>query len=115
MNYGKKLTGREYDLQLTQLYSGGSTLNLDRKADLDRKAFDIKINYRLGPNFPKNKRDMLLSIQETHYKNIVLSMILHKLSNKLGDKLTSYFSSKFGSKLLTVLSQEECEAYLSDN
>lgn len=63
-DFGRKLSGEEYERRVVELYSGAPPLpddNQDRA--LRRRELDLQIDHRLGVDFPAGRRERLFEVQ----------------------------------------------------
>lgn len=64
VDFGRKLSGEEYERRVVALYSGAPPLpddNQDRA--LRRRELDLQIDHRLGVDFPAERREKLFEVQ----------------------------------------------------
>jgi len=64
VDFGRKLSGEEYERRAVALYSGAPPLseeNQDR--ELRRRELDLQIDHRLGVDFPVERREKLFEVQ----------------------------------------------------
>jgi hypothetical protein len=64
VDFGRKLSGEEYERSVVALYSGAPPLpdeNQDRA--LRRRELDLQIDHRLGVDFPVERREKLFEVQ----------------------------------------------------
>ena len=115
MNYGTKLSGEEYDKRIVALHENmPSTLTREMERQLRRDELETMIDYRLGCNFPKERRDLLWKVQERIEKKRTLLMLkylfrhlfkksfVHSAQNLVGYLVDEYAK---------VLNKEELEMF----
>lgn len=65
VNHGRRLSGTEYDRMVAELYLGlpdDPSINAEQR--VLRREFDLRIDHRLGINFPQNRREELWRVNE---------------------------------------------------
>lgn len=76
MDYGPKISGEEYDKRIVALHENlPSAVSSEMEKRLRREELEAMIDYRLGCNFPKKKRDLLWKVQEKIEKKRMLLML----------------------------------------
>lgn len=119
MDYGVKLSGEEYDKRVVALHENlPSTLSREMERQLRREELEAMIDYRLGCNFPKEKRDLLWKVQERIEKKRTLLMfkylfrhLFKKSFVQNAQNLTGYLVDEYAK----VLSKEELEMFFGQN
>ena len=119
MNYGTKLSGKEYDKCIVSLHENlPSLLSREMERQLRRDELEIMIDYRLGCNFPKVKRDLLWKVQERTEKKRTL-LIFKYLFRHLFKKSFVHSAQNLAGYLVDeyakVLSKEELEMFFGQN
>ena len=65
LDYGPRLSDVEYDRKIVELYDKSpSRTTKDQERHLIRQELELKIDYRLGQNFPRNRREQLWRVQQ---------------------------------------------------
>jgi len=119
VDYGTKLSGEEYDKRIVALHENlPPTLSREMERQLRRDELETMIDYRLGRNFPKEKRDLLWKVQERVEKKRTLLMFkylfrhlfkksfVHSAQNVAGYLVDEYAK---------VLNKEELEMFFGQN
>ena len=80
LGYGKRLSGNEYDELIVNLHSYDSAVPSRKELILiRRKELNLAIDYRLGQNFPLEKRDALWAIMQQLEKRRLCLMLRYGL------------------------------------
>lgn len=113
-NFGPKLSHEEYTKRIIELYSNSGTGAIQA---IKRKEFDLKIDYRLGKQFPAYRRDELWEVQKSLQKKSI-SLFL-KLSLKKAMFRDKTLKEKALAELVTneyskILSKSELESFLGE-
>ena len=119
MNYGRKLSGEEYDKRIVALRESlPLTLSRGMEKQLRRDELETMIDYRLGCNFPKEKRDQLWKVQERIEKRRILLMLKYLFRHFFkksfvhsAQNLAGYLVDEYAK----VLSKEELEMFFGQN
>lgn len=65
LDYGSRLTGEEYDRAIVELHSRlPPTPSLQQRRETRHRELDLAIDYRLGRDFPRSRRDALWAVQQ---------------------------------------------------
>jgi hypothetical protein len=65
LDFGARLTGEEYDRAIVALHSGLPPVpSRQQRQEIRRRELDLVIDYRLGREFPKARRDALWVVQQ---------------------------------------------------
>ena len=65
LGYGKRLSGEEYDKQVIQLHRYASPIpSKEEDTKIRRQELSLSIDYRLGVDYPQQKREVLWEIQQ---------------------------------------------------
>src|SRR5437016_5464402 len=113
--YGPRLSQRDYERRITELYSGISpTPSREEEERLRRRELDLTIDHRLGQDFPRERREALWQIQQRVEKKR-LRLTLHWLASFIS-RLWLYRRANRVAKFIVdeyakVLSKEELRAY----
>ena len=76
VGYGPRLRGEEYDRSIVELYSNVAPSPLRKKQqEIRRRELDLTIDYRLGKDFPPEKREALWAIQKELDKHPLTLML----------------------------------------
>jgi hypothetical protein len=115
LGYGPRLSQREYEQRIAELYSGTPPVpSREEDESLRRRELDLTIDYRLGADFPAARREALWHIQQRVEKKR-LRLTLHWLSSllsrlwlyKRANRVAKYIVDEYGK----VLNKEELRAY----
>ena len=115
LDHGVCLSGEEYDKRIVDLHENlPPTLSPNMERQVRRQEMDIAIDYRLGCNFPKHRRDQLWEVQEQLEKRRVRLMFKYlfrrffsKVLARRAQDLAGYLVDEYAK----VLSREELEKY----
>lgn len=113
--YGNKLTDKEYEQAIVNLYKELPALpSKQQEQEIRKKELFLSIDHRLGKQFPQEKRELLWKIQEKiEKKRLCLAMlnVIHFIPNCLlgskVNKLTDYMISEY----IKVLGLEETKVF----
>lgn len=119
LDYGPRLSGEEYDKRIIALHANlPPILSPEKERLVRREELEITIDYRLGCNFPKYKRDMLWKVQEKVEKKRVLLIfkylfrhIFKKALVRSAQNLAGYLVDEYAK----VLSPDELEMFFGKN
>ena len=119
MDYGTNLSGEEYDKRVVALHENlPHALSREMEKQLRREELEAMIDYRLGRNFPKEKRDLLWKVQERIEKKRTLLMLKYLFRHffkksfvQSAQNLAGYLVDEYA----TVLSKEELEMFFGKN
>ena len=119
MDHGTRLSGEEYDKRIIALHANlPPTLSRERERQLRREELEAMIDYRLGRNFPKEKRDQLWKVQERIEKKRTLLMfkyLFRHLFKKSFVHSVQNLSGYLVDEYAKVLSKEELEMFFGKN
>jgi len=119
LGYGKRLSDEEYDRSIIELYRNTSSSSKDEDAKTRRQELNLSIDYRLGVDFPLEKREALWSImQRVEKKRLWLALKyglgyllfkkrIPKELSKETNGLVGYLVDEFS----TVLSKKELNSF----
>lgn len=63
--HGPRLSGEEYDRAIVALYSNLPPVpTREQRREVRRRELDLAIDYRLGRDFPRSRRDALWAVQQ---------------------------------------------------
>lgn len=114
--YGPRLSDAEYQRRVVELHRkyGGQ---MSEKADTEirRRELDLRIDYRLGCDFPRERRAALWQVQERierkrmrlAFRHFMRAMV-HRLLMHDTRRLAQFTADEFGK----VLSEEELRQFL---
>ena len=76
LGYGPRLRGEEYDRTIVELYSNMPPApSRKEQQEVRRRELDLTIDYRLGKDFPPEKREALWAIQKELEEHSVKLML----------------------------------------
>ena len=115
IGHGPRLSDREYEKLIVELYSGLPPIpSKQKEASVRRRELDLTIDYRLGQDFPKERRDALWDIQQRVEKRrlrLVFHWLLHFISYRWvyarANKLAGYLVDEYSK----VLTKDELQAF----
>jgi len=113
--YGSRLSDREYEKRIVELYSGLPPIPDKRTEErIRRRELDLAIDHRLGQDFPMERRDALWDIQRRVEKkrgrlffHWLLSYISHGWLNRRSNKLMRYLVDEYAK----ILTEDELQAF----
>jgi hypothetical protein len=113
--YGPRLTGEEYDRRIVALHSGLPPIpSREQDRQVRRAALDLAIDYRLGRDFPRNRRDALWAVQEKLERKRIKLMGAYLLKRLFRQSLAPEARGLAGyviDQYATVLDSSDLEAY----
>jgi hypothetical protein len=119
MQHGPRLTLREYEGAIVSLYSGlpltASEAELGR---VRRRELDLTIDYRLGKDFPSERRELLWQVQQRIEKRRLqlaaywlvgrfVPRWLHRRANRVAKFVVDEYAK--------VLTRDELQAYFGED
>lgn len=111
MNYGRKLTQREYERAVVDLYAKLPKLNEEQ---LLHDELNLTIDHRLGVDFPEYRREKLWQIQkkiESERLRILMGSVILKFIPSQIKKRSNLLASFVLAEYAKVLSPEEMKDY----
>ncbi|WP_151962871.1 hypothetical protein [Acinetobacter oleivorans] len=113
-SHGRKLTLEEYEHSITELFEDHG----NNKETLERKELNLTIDYRLGVDFPLERREELWKIHQKIEKErnnkLLKKYIMYFLPNLFKDykaaKLVNFMLKEYS----TVLSEQEIKDLFLD-
>jgi len=116
VQYGPRLTGAEYERKLLSLHGSLPALpSPEQDREVRRQELELAIDYRLGRDFPAERRSALWAVQERIEEKrlrLGLTYFLRRLAAKLlfrdAHSLAAYAVEEYG----RVLSPEELRCFL---
>ena len=115
VDYGERLSGEEYDRRVVALHENlPPTLSPEEEKQVRRRELDAMIDYRLGRDFPKEKRNQLWKIQERIEKkrlSLMLKYLFRHLFRKNFLQSTQNLAGYLVDEYAEVLSREELESF----
>ncbi|OGA12478.1 MAG: hypothetical protein A3D95_04265 [Betaproteobacteria bacterium RIFCSPHIGHO2_12_FULL_69_13] len=114
--YGRKLTDEEYQARIAELYGGRAGPYSDEAdRELRRRELELRIDYRLGRDFPRERRAALWEVQERiERKRLGLAFrhamrrLFHRLTQHETQRFAQFSAQEFG----RVLSAGELKCFL---
>ncbi|WP_265211977.1 hypothetical protein [Herbaspirillum lusitanum] len=118
LNHGPKLTRQQFDRAVVELYERqGHTLGTPHDAELRQRELNLLIDYRLGRDFPADRRIQLWKIQQRieqrRFRTLaqsVLVKILPRVKINRFNVLLGFARQSYSE----VLTSQEIAAFLSD-
>jgi hypothetical protein len=115
LGHGPRLSQREYERRIAELYSGLPAVpSKEEEIRLRRRELDLTIDYRLGQDFPRERREALWEIQrrvERKRLQLGLHWLAHFISSKWlynrANKVAKFVVDEYAK----VLTKEELRAY----
>lgn len=115
LNYGYRLSGKEYDKKIVALYNDLPPIPPKKQRDRVRqKELNLTIDYRLGCDFPLERRDALWEIQkriENYHKRMLFCYLFRKIFGlslaKEAKGLSGYIIEQYAKEL----NSEELEQF----
>jgi hypothetical protein len=115
-DYGKRLTDDEYDRRVVELYRGlPPTPHPVEDRALRRRALELKIDHRLGRDFPRARRDALWAASErveTRRFRLGLRYLLSALIRPLRRQHAAALTNALASEYSKVLTEAELAQFL---
>lgn len=114
-DYGPRLTGGQYDRKVIELH-GALPPKPTREQDrtVRRAELDIAIDYRLGVNFPGERRDALWAINERVERKrlrLIFKYIFKRIFSKSFQRAPQGIAGYLVSEYAKVLSKAELQAF----
>lgn len=114
-DHGPRLSGEEYDRAIVALYSGMPPApSRQQQRELRRRELDLAIDYRLGRNFPRSRRDALWAVQqkvERRRLRLMFKYLLRRLFAKSLIRDAQGLAGYLVEAYATVLDQAELEQF----
>ena len=115
LGHGARLSEREYETRIVELHAGlPPSLGTEEQKDISRRELDLTIDYRLGRDFPSERREALWNIQQRVEKKrlrLMLHWLLHFISYRWlygrANKLAGYLVDEYAK----VLTKDELQAF----
>lgn len=116
--HGPRLSGPEYDRRIVALHSGlPPRLGRNQQTELRRVELELSIDYRLGVDFPADRRDQLWAVAQ-RIERRRLRLIFRYLMRRLRPHGTEMGAADMAGYLVQeysrVLNETELEAFLGD-
>lgn len=117
-SHGRKLTRHEYERAVVQLFqeAGGIGNTPEERRELRHRELDLAIDYRLGMDFPRTRRDALWQVQEgierRRVRMLAKSLAVRVLPRLLGERRAAGLARQLMAEYAQVLSPEEMLALL---
>ncbi len=121
LGYGRRLSGEEYDRRVVALYEGAPAMPTKAEdAAIRRQELDISIDYRLGVDFPAEKREAIWEImQRVEKRRLWLGAkygLRRLFSRQMDDEAPSgdvnALAGFMSDELAEVLNERELRAFL---
>ncbi|ENW89581.1 MULTISPECIES: hypothetical protein [Acinetobacter] len=113
--HGRKLTQEEYEYFITKLIEEHGDINSEVFV---RKELELTIDYRLGVDFPKDRREALWlvhqKIEKKRKRMLVRSLIVNLLPHLMGHHIASRFINYMLKEYSHVLSNDEMKDLFID-
>ncbi len=118
LDYGQRLSDEEYDRSIVALHSElPSVPSQEQQREVRRRELDLAIDYRLGCDFPRSRRDALWSVQQKVERRRIRLMFKYLLRRffaksliKDAQGLAGYLVEAYG----TVLNRTELECFFGE-
>ena len=115
LDYGSRLSGEAYDKRIVELHQNlPPTLSSEMERRVRREELEAAIDYRLGRNFPKDRRDKLWETEERIEKRRIRLMfkylfknLFRKLFLHSAQSLANYVIEEYAK----VLNRDELEMF----
>lgn len=115
LGHGARLSEREYEMRIVELHAGlPPAPGQEAQQDISRRELDLAIDYRLGQDFPSERREALWNIQQRVEKKrlrLMLHWLLHFISYRWlygrANKLAGYLVDEYAK----VLTKDELQAF----
>lgn len=117
-SHGRRLTRQEYERAVVQMFreAGGIGDTPEERRELRHRELDLTIDYRLGVDFPRGRRDALWRVQEEierrRVRLLAKSLIVRLLPRLMGERRAAALARQLLSEYAQVLSPEEIQALL---
>lgn len=117
-NHGRRLTRNEYQKAIVALHSRVPPLpSGDRDTGVRKAELNLAIDYRLGVDFPPDRREALWKVQQHIEKRRVRLALWHLLPRFSGRRVeqdANLLASHVARYFANVLSRDELAAFLGD-
>ncbi len=118
-NHGRRLSEDEYQRSIVSLYSDIQTNNpRDQQQLIRRKELDLTIDFRLGVDFPQERREALWSVQQSIEKRRIFLMagwLLRKLFSNLLNQQSKSMADYIVNQYSKVLTSSEMCAFFGED
>lgn len=119
LGHGPRLSGREYDRRIVRLHEAQSERpSREEDRELRRRELDLKIDHRLGRDFPSERREALWDVAQRVERRRPLLLARHLLRRlwpmgleRGAADLADYMIDEYAK----VLTPQELEAFLGDD
>lgn len=115
LDHGPCLSGEEYDKRIVDLHKNlPPTLSREMERQVRRQEMDIAIDYRLGCNFPKHRRDQLWEVLKRVEKRrgrLMFKYLFRRFFSKVFARSAQNLAGYLVDEYAKVLSREELEKY----
>lgn len=122
LGYGKRLSGEEYDRMVVELYREAPALpSKQQDIEIRKRELDLSIDYRLGLEFPVDRREALWAIMQRVEKKRLWLLLKYGLRSlwsrkripehlpQQADALAVYLVDEFA----RVLSEQELKSFFA--
>ena len=118
-DYGPRLSGVEYDRRIVQLYDRSpSKTTREQNRSLIRQELELRIDYRLGQEFPRNRRDDLWRVQQRVERRRLwfgVQYVLRHISRRRVSADAQQLAAGVVKEYARVLSRTELALFLGEN
>lgn len=118
LNFGRRLDGEEYDHAIVELYSSLPPIpSLEQRREIRRRELDLAIDYRLGVEFPRERREALWAVQQEIEKHRIKFMFKYLLRHFFAKNLIQEAKGLAGYVIeayAKVLNQAELEQFFGE-
>jgi hypothetical protein len=115
LNYGPRLSAAEYEQRIIGLYRGLPPMPTKAQDEsICKQALNLKIDHRLGINFPQERREALWGIQrrvESRRVRLVFAYVLRRVFAKLIMRKAQNLAGFMVGEYARVLTKDELKAY----
>jgi hypothetical protein len=118
LNYGRRLSGEEYDHAIVALYSDlPPKPSWAQRKEVRRQELNLTLDYRLGLEFPLKKREALWAVQQEIEKHRIKIMFTYLLRRFFAKNLIREAKGLAGYVIeayAKVLNQAELEQFFGE-
>lgn len=116
--YGTCLTRREYEAAVVNLHGKAETAGSEiERESIERQELDLTIDYRLGKDFPNDRRQQLWQVQKKIQKRRLKNLTARAMglvSPKWLYSQSNWMARMIASEYANVLNARELAAYFGE-